>query len=110
MLDVELPVKRDLPKYTLPSQRPPVRSASIEVLSLNFPSRFGAEDPFATTVDPRNCLPSKRVGPFSPIGLSNRATHSSPNVFLVRAGSSALSAPKSTRPWGSHAMPGSPAE
>src|SRR5213594_1296092 len=110
MLDFPLPVKRDHAKYTLASQAPPVRSASIAVLSLNFPSRFGAEDPFATTVEPRNCLPSASVGPFSPIGLSNRATHSSPNVFLVPAGSSELSDPINTRPWPSHAMTGSPAD
>src|SRR5215472_8028796 len=104
------PVKRDHEKYTLPSQVPSVRSASIAVLSLNFPSRFGADEPVATIVDPRNRLPSSCVGPFSPFGLSNRATHSSPNVFLVPDGSPELSDPINTRPWLSHAMTGSPDE
>src|SRR3989442_15678701 len=110
MLDIPTPVKRDHAKYTFPSQVPPVRSASMAVLSLNFPSRFGAEDPFATIVEPRNCLPSKRVGPFPPIGLSNRAPHSSPIVLLVPAGSPELSDPINTRPCPSHAMTGSPDE
>src|SRR5215470_407653 len=109
MLDTPTPVNRDHAKYTLPSQAPPVRSASIAVLSLNLPSRFGAEDPFATIVEPRNRLPSDDVGPFSPIGLSNRATHSSPNVLTVPAGSPELSDPINTRPWPSHAITGSPA-
>src|SRR5215467_1433676 len=110
MLDIPTPVKRDQAKYTFPSQAPPVRSASMAVLSLNFPSRFGADEPLATIVDPRNRLPSESVGPFSPVGLSNRATHSSPNVFLVPAGSSELSAPIKTRPCPSQAITGSPAE
>src|SRR5262249_51812072 len=110
MLDLPTPVKRDQAKYTFRSQVPPVRSASMAVLSFSFPSRFGAEEPFATIVEPRNRLPSESVGPFSPVGLSNRATHSSPNVFLVPAGSSELSDPINTRPWLSHAMTGSPAE
>src|SRR5438552_3906629 len=62
-----LPVKRDQEKYTLPSQGPPVRSASIDVLSLNLPSRFGAEEPFATIVEPTKRLPSS-CG--FPVGLS----------------------------------------
>src|SRR5207253_2965793 len=110
MLDGPRPVKRDHAKYTFPSQAPPVRSASIAVLSLNFPSRFGAEEPFATMVEPKNRLPSRCVGPLSPIALSNRATHSSPNVLAVPAGSPELSDPINTRPCPSHAMTGSPAE
>src|SRR5689334_15619435 len=102
------PVNRDQAKYTFASQAPPVRSASIEVLSWNFPSRLGADEPFATIVLPRNLLPSWRVLPFSPPGLSNRATHSSPNDFLVWAGSSDDSEPKKTRPWLSQAITGSP--
>src|SRR5215831_9740977 len=109
MLDIPTPVKRDHAKYKFPSQLPPVRSASMAVLSLNFPSRFGAAEPFATIVDPRNLLPSKRVGPFSPIGLSNRATHSSPNVLAVPAESPELSDPINSRPCPSHAITGSPA-
>src|SRR5215468_671724 len=109
MLDLPTPVKRDHAKYTFPSQAPPVRSASSAVLSLNFPRRFGADEPFATMVEPRNLLPSRRVGPFSPIGLSNRATHSSPKVLAVPAGSPELSDPINTRPWPSHATTGSPA-
>src|SRR5262249_22325091 len=109
MLETPTPVKRDHAKYTFLSQLPPVRSASMAVLSLNFPSRFGAADPFATIVDPRNLLPSKRVGPFSPIGLSNRATPSSPIVVAARAGSRELPDPINTRPCPSHAITGSPA-
>jgi hypothetical protein len=44
-------VKRDQAKYTLPSNGPPVRSASIAVLSLNFPVT-GADEPFATVTVP----------------------------------------------------------
>src|SRR5215471_8852920 len=110
MLDIPTPVKRDHAKYTFPSQAPFVRSASIAVLSLNFPSRFGAEEPFATTVEPRYRLPSSSVEPFSPFGLSNRATHSSPNVLTVPAGSPELSDPIKSRPCPSHAMTGSPAD
>src|SRR5262249_40870552 len=106
MLDLPTPVKRDQAKYTLPSQVPPVRCACLAVLSFSFPSRFGAEEPFATIVEPRTRLPSESVGPLSPIGLSNRATHSSPNVFLVPAGSSELSAPIKTRPCPSQAITG----
>src|SRR2546427_10070096 len=109
MLDIPTPVKRDHAKYTFPSQVPPVRSASMAVLSLNFPKRFGAEDPFATIVEPRNRLPSRVVGPLSPFGLLNRATQTSPNVFLVPAGSSELSDPMKTRPCPSQAITGAPA-
>src|SRR6266853_188820 len=105
-----VPVKRDHEKYTLPSQAPPVRSASIAVLSLNLPKRFGADDPLATTVLPRKRLPSLMVRPVGPAGLSKRATHSSPKVFLVPAGSEEDSAPMNTRPWASQAMTGSPEE
>src|SRR3954447_5431244 len=104
------PVKRDQEKYTLPSHEPPVRSASIDVLSLNFPSRFGADDPFATIVDPRNRLPSSVVGWPLAFGLSNRATQTSPKVFFEPDGSSEDSEPMKSRPWLSHAMTGSPAE
>ena len=47
--------------------------------------------------------------PLRAAGLSKRATHSSPNVFVVPAGSSELSEPKNARPWLSHAITGSPA-
>src|SRR3954451_1012866 len=82
-----LPVKRDHEKYTLPSHAPPVRSASIDVLSLNFPSRFGADDPFATIVEPRKRFPSSVVGWPLAFGLSNRATQTSPKVFFEPDGS-----------------------
>src|SRR5947208_11434436 len=111
MLDVPRPVKRDHAKYTFPSQAPPVRSASIAVLSLNFPSRFGAEEPFATMVEPRNRFPSFVDGsPSGPAGLSNRATQTSPKVLAEPLGSSEDSEPMKTRPWLSHAITGSPAE
>jgi hypothetical protein len=45
-------LNRDHEKYTLPSHEPPVRSASIAVLSWKTPSRFGADEPLATTVVP----------------------------------------------------------
>src|SRR5215212_467600 len=103
------PVKRDQEKYTLPSQAPPVRSTSIEVLSLNLPSKFGADDPRATIVVPSHLRPSLVVlGASGPSGLTNRATHTSPKVFRVPAGSSELSEPKNARPWLSHAITGSP--
>src|SRR3954454_12132224 len=106
-----LPVNRDHEKYTLPSHEPPVRSASIDGLSLNFPSRFGADEPWATIVEPRNRLPSFVEGwPSGPAGLSNRATHTSPKVFFEPAGSSEDSEPMKRRPWLSHAITGSPAE
>src|SRR5438105_159640 len=69
------PVKRDHAKYTVPSQRPPVRSASSAVLSLNLPPRFGADEPVSTIVLPTKRFPSFRVLPLSPPGLSNVATH-----------------------------------
>ena len=59
---------------------------------------FGADDPLATVVMPGNRLPSSIVAPFSPPGLSKRATHSSPKVFFVPAGSPELSDPMKTRP------------
>src|SRR2546421_12243984 len=110
MFETPTPVNRDQATYTLPSQAPPVRSASIAVLSLNFPSRLGADDPLATVTEPRKRLPSLIDVPFSPPGLSNRATHSSPNVLAVPAGSPELSEPMNTRPCASHAITGSPAE
>jgi hypothetical protein len=58
------PVNRAHAKYTLPSHAPPVRSTSIEVLSWNLPSRFGAADPCATSSERTNSLPSAPVGPF----------------------------------------------
>src|SRR5438067_2271200 len=64
------PVNRAHAKYTLLSHAPPVRSTSIAVLSLNFPSRFGADDPVPTSWDRMNFLPSSVVGPFSPAGFS----------------------------------------
>src|SRR5437870_2691860 len=105
-----LPVKRAHEKYTVPSQEPPVRSASIEVLSWNLPRRLGADDPLATISLPRKRLPSLIVAPVGPPGLSKRATHTSPNVFFVPAGSSELSEPMNTRPWPSQAITGSPDE
>src|SRR4051794_39157053 len=105
-----LPLKRDQAKYTLESQLLPVRSASIAVLSWNTPSRLGADDPLATTCEPTKRLPSLKVLPASPSGLSKTATHSSPKVFLVPAGSSELSEPMKTLPCRSHAMTGSPAD
>ena len=101
-------MKREYAKYTLPSQLDPLRSASIAVLSLNFPRRFGAELPLATTSEYRNRLPSLAVAPVGPPGLSNRATQTSPKVFFVPAGSSELSDPKYALPWLSQAMTGSP--
>ena len=87
-----------------------MRSASIAVLSLNLPSRFGADEPWATTVVPSYSRPSRVVSAASgPPGFSKRATHTSPNVFGVPAGSSELSEPKKARPWSSHAITGSPA-
>src|SRR5215211_9217340 len=104
-----LPVKRDHEKYTLPSQAPPVRSTSIAVLSLNFPSRFGADDPLATIAVPSHSSPSRaEFGASGPSGLTKRATQTSPNVLSVPAGSSELSEPKNARPWLSHAITGSP--
>src|SRR4051812_6052524 len=65
-----LPVNRDQGKYTTPSQRPLVRSTSIAVLSLNLPSRLGADEPLATVSVPAYCLPSSRVLPVGPFGLT----------------------------------------
>ena len=62
-------VNRDHAKYTLPSHDPSVRSASMAVLSLNLPSRFGAEEPRATTTDRTNSLPSFTVGALLPPGF-----------------------------------------
>ena len=101
-------MKREYAKYTLPSQLEPLRSASIAVLSLNLPRRLGAELPLAMTSDPTKRLPSLIEGPPSPAGLSKVATHTSPNVFFVPAGSSELSEPKNARPWLSQAITGSP--
>src|SRR3954447_76778 len=101
-------VNRDHAKYTLPSHALAVRSTSIDVLSWNFPSRLGAAAPFATMTLPLNALPSLIVFPFSPAGFSKRATHSSPNVFFVPAGSPDDSDAMNRRPWLSHAITGSP--
>src|SRR5512139_509800 len=109
MLLPPLPVNRDQAKYTLPSQELVVRSTSIAVLSWNFPSRFGAEDPLATICDRTNSLPSLAVSPFGPPGFSYVATHTSPKVFFEPAGSSELSEPANRRPCVSHASTGSPA-
>src|SRR5436305_6396488 len=103
------PVKRDQAKYTLPLHELFVRSASIAVLSWNLPSRFGADEPLATTTEPAKRLPSFVVAPLTPPGFTYRATHSSPNVFFVPAGSSLDSEPMNTRPWASQAITGSPA-
>src|ERR1700675_4456780 len=103
-----LPVKREYAKYTLASQLDPLRSASMAVLSLNLPRRFGAELPLATSSDPTKGFPSLIVAPVWPPGLSKVATHTSPKVFFVPAGSSELSDPKKARPWLSHAITGSP--
>ena len=56
MLLVPLPVNRDQAKYTVPSHEPPVRSASIAVLSLNTPRRFGADEPRFTISLPHEAL------------------------------------------------------
>jgi hypothetical protein len=45
----------------------------------------------------------------APSGFAYRATHSSPKVLAVPAGSSELSEPKKARPWPSQAITGSPA-
>src|SRR6266566_4062744 len=87
-----------------------VRSASIDVLSWNTPRRFGAELPWATTTLRLNSLPSLIVAPPVPAGFSYVATHSSPKVFFVPAGSSELSEPANRRPWASQARTGSPEE
>src|SRR4051812_30468670 len=81
----------------------------MAVLSWNFPRRFGADEPLATMTEPAKRLPSLTVGPLTPPGLTYRATHSSPNVFFVPAGSSLDSDPMNTRPWAAHAATGSPA-
>ena len=93
-----LPVNRDHTKYTFASQDVPVRSASIAVLSLNLPRRFGAEVPFAMSSEPTNRLPSLIVAPPGPSGLSKVATQTSPKVFFVPAGSALLYEPKKARP------------
>src|SRR3954447_5113225 len=64
------PLNRDHEKYTFPSQGPLVRSTSMAVLSLKVPSRFGADEPFSTTTERLNSLPSWFVGPFVPCGFS----------------------------------------
>src|SRR5919201_6931547 len=103
-------VNRAHEKYTYPSHGPPVRSASIAVLSWKTPRRPGADEPLATTVVPRNFFPSFEVGrPSGPAVFSKRATQTSPKVFAVPAGSPELSEPMKTRPWLSHAITGSPA-
>src|ERR1044072_9102181 len=104
-----LPVNRDQAKYTVPRHALSVRSASMAVLSWNLPRRFGAEDPLATTTDRAKRLPSLMVGPPGPPGLTYVATHSSPKVFGVPAGSSLDSEPMKTLPSASHAITGSPA-
>src|SRR5450756_1952957 len=81
----------------------------MAVLSLNLPLT-GAEEPLATTTDPTKRLPSLRVLPIRPSGLSKVATQTSPKPFGVPAGSAELSAPMNTRPLRSQAMTGSPAE
>src|SRR4051794_23768208 len=106
---LDLPVNLDHAKYTLPSHPPPVRSTSIAVLSLNFPFRSGADEPRATISERTNSFPSFAVAPASPCGFRYVATHTSPNVFLLPAGSSELSDPANSRPWLSHASIGSPA-
>src|SRR3954462_3980647 len=79
----------------------------MDVLSLNLPPRFGADEPCPTIVLPRKRFPSS-CG--LPVALSNRATQVSPKVFFEPAGSSELSEPMKSRPWLSQAMTGSPAE
>src|SRR4029453_6877043 len=102
-------VNLDHEKYTLPSHAPPVRSASMAVLSWNFPSRLGAEVPLATISDRTNRLPSLIVAPPGPAGLRKVATQTSPNVFGEPSGSPELSEPANNRPWLSQASTGSPA-
>src|SRR3954453_3966816 len=80
----------------------------MAVLSLNLPSRGGAEEPFATVTERLNSRPSRAVGPLVPSGFSKVATHSSPNVLAVPAGSSLDSEPANRRPCLSQASTGSP--
>src|SRR6266545_307875 len=94
---------------TVPSQAPPVRSTSIAVLSWNLPSRFGAAEPLATVTVRTKCLPSPRVAPPTPPGLSKVATQTSPKVLSVPARSPELSDPANSRPCPSQASTGSPA-
>src|SRR5215218_5667697 len=103
------PVKRELAKYTLSWQALAVRSASMAVLSWKTPRRFGAEVPRATVTLRLNSLPSFAVAPAGPLGLTNVATQTSPNVFAVPAGSPDASAPANKRPSASQARTGSPA-
>src|SRR5258705_11976303 len=81
----------------------------MAVLSLNVPSRLGAEEPLATVTERLNSLPSSFVAPVGPLGFSYVATQTSPKVFFDPAGSSLASAPANTRPCLSHARTGSPA-
>jgi hypothetical protein len=90
----------------LPSQALLVRSASIDVLSLNLPPVPGADEPLATTTERLNSLPSLIVPPPE---FSYVPTQTSPNPFGVPAGSSLDSAPANSRPCLSHARTGSPA-
>src|SRR5919198_5826160 len=110
MLEFLAAVNRAHAKYTFPSQAPPLRSASSAVLSWKTPSRFGADEPLATTVVPRNFFPSFFVGrPSGPAVFSKRATQTSPKDLVVPAGSPELSEPMKRRPWLSQATTGSPA-
>src|SRR4051794_10249139 len=81
----------------------------MAVLSLNLPSRLGADEPRATITLRLNSLPSCAGGPAVPCGFSYVATHWSPKVFFDPAGSSLLSEPMNRRPKRSHADTGSPA-
>jgi hypothetical protein len=104
-----LPVNLAHAKYTLPSHGPPVRSASMAVLSWNLPSRFGADEPLATVTDRTNSLPSFARSPFTPSGFWYVPTHTSPKVFALPEGSEELSEPANRRPSVSQARTGSPA-
>ncbi len=77
---------------------------------MNLPNRNGADEPLATTVEPRKRLPSLSVLPLGPSGLSKVDTQTSPKVLSEPAGSSEASAPMNTRPWRSQAITGSPDE
>src|SRR3954451_13117433 len=102
-------LNRDQAKYTLPRVAAVlVRSAAIEVLSLNTPCGNGADEPCATVTERLNSLPAFAVVPPTPAGFSYVATHSSANVFFEPAGSSELSEPANSRPSPSHARTGSP--
>src|SRR6266702_86442 len=101
------PVNRDQEKYTLSWHEDVVRSASMAVLSLNFPLKDA--EPLATVSVPWYSSPSFCGSPSGPSGLTYRATHESPFSLNGCSGSPELSDPMKTRPSPSHAITGSPA-